>query len=134
MQTISVLIADDNEIIRAGVRQLLSRAPDFEVVGEAHNGREAIELASSLRPDVVLMDLRMPECDGASAARCILAEQPAVKIVVVTSDDSAYAERLAKAFGAVGVVAKDECVGSLIPKLRAVVDGTAQLTPSEDSS
>ncbi len=65
MQTTRVLLVDDNELIRAGVRQLLTRAPEFEVVGEAKNGRESVELSASLKPDVVLMDLRMPEIDGA---------------------------------------------------------------------
>lgn len=123
MQTTRVLLVDDNDIIRAGVGRLLSRAPEFEVIGEARDGREAVELASSLRPDVVLMDLRMPELDGASAARCILAAQPRTKIVVVTSDDSKHAEKLAKSIGAVAMVTKDECVTSLIPKLRSVAEG-----------
>lgn len=123
MPSIRVILADDNELIRAGVRQLLARAPEFEVVGEARNGREAIDLSLSLKPDLILMDLRMPECDGASATRRILDGHPRAKIVVVTSDDSGHGEKLARSAGAVATVTKDECVTALIPKLRMVVQG-----------
>jgi Response regulator containing a CheY-like receiver domain and an HTH DNA-binding domain len=133
MQTTRVLLVEDNDLIRAGVRQLLSRAPEFEIVAEAKNGREGVDLTISLKPDVVLMDLRMPEVDGASASRCILAAQPDVKIVMVTSDDSAHAERLAKSVGAVAMVTKDECATALIPKLRSVVGGDpANVAPAAE--
>lgn len=134
MQTTRVLLADDNEIIRAGVRQLLTRAPEFEIVGEARNGREAVDLSLMLRPDLILMDLRMPECDGASATRCILAAQPETKIVVITSDDSEHAEKLAQSVGAVATVTKDECVTALIPKLRSVVRGEKPLATADGVS
>ncbi len=133
MQTTRVLLADDNEIIRAGVRHLLARAPEFEIVGEARNGREAVDLSLMLKPDLILMDLRMPECDGASAARCILAAQPGTMIVVVTSDDSRHAEKLAQSAGAVAMVTKDECVTALIPKLRALLQGHRSLVPLGES-
>lgn len=120
-QTARVLLAEDNATIRAGLRELLARAPEFELVGEAKDGREAVELAASLHPDVVLLDLRMPDVDGAAAAAQISAFQPAPKIIIVTTDDSARAESVARSAGAAAIVTKDECVTALIPALRRVL-------------
>ncbi len=131
MQRTRVLVAEDNDIIRGGIRELLARAPEFDLVGEAQDGREAIELTATLQPDILLLDLRMPDVDGASAARQITANRPGSKIVVVTADDSAHAERLARSVGAVALVTKDECVTALIPTLRDVVAGKYPLaTPA----
>ena len=88
MASIKILIVDDHEVVRDGLSVMMEREEDFTVVGEARNGFEAVEKAKSLRPDVVLMDLRMPEMDGVEAMRQIRAEQGDVKFLVLTTYDS----------------------------------------------
>ena len=88
MPEIKILIVDDHEMVRKGLCVMMEREEDFTVVGEAQNGKEAVEMVSELRPDVVLMDLRMPEMDGVEAMRQIRAEQDDVKFLVLTTYDS----------------------------------------------
>jgi DNA-binding NarL/FixJ family response regulator len=99
---IRVLVVDDHLIVRKGIRALLGTEPDMEVVGEAADGREAVEQAARLRPDVILMDLVMPEVDGIAAIQQIVAGDPAARILVLTSfdaDDKVFASIRAGAMG-----------------------------------
>ena len=82
-----ILIADDHTIVREGLKQLLAAAGDLQVVGEARNGREAVEMTRRLKPDLVLMDLAMPEIDGLTATKLISAELPTVKVVILTASE-----------------------------------------------
>ncbi|MEV0056700.1 response regulator transcription factor [Saccharopolyspora shandongensis] len=110
---IRVLLADDEAMIRAGVRSILATDPEIDVVAEAEDGRQAIDLAAEHRPDVVLLDIRMPRLDGLAAAAELARAQPEVKVVVLTTFDED--EFVARALGDVGV--------------RAVADGAAYLSP-----
>ena len=95
---VRVVLADDQEMVRAGLRMLIDFQPDLEVVGEAADGLEAVEVVTRLRPDVVLMDVRMPRCDGIEAARRVLATVPDVAVVVLTTfdEDASLARRCAR--------------------------------------
>ena len=120
---VRVLLADDHTLFRQGLRQMLERWPEIEVVGEASNGAEAVDLATRLRPDVVLMDLNMPEMDGVEATRAISAQQPSVQVVVLTmypQDEHAF--EAVKA-GARGYLVKTIDVQDLVRGLRSVHRG-----------
>jgi len=93
---IRVLIADDQRVVREGLAMVLGLLPDVEVVGAAADGYEAVELAVTLRPDIVLMDLRMPRCDGAEATRLLREREPEVRVVVLTTyaDDRSVIDAL----------------------------------------
>jgi len=124
-----VLIADDHALFRDGVRSLLE-ARGLEVVGEARNGREAFDMARRLQPDIVLMDLAMPEVGGLDATRLISAEIPEVKVVVLTaSDEDADLFEAIKA-GAQGYLLKDLKADELIELLNGVSEGQPALTPA----
>jgi DNA-binding NarL/FixJ family response regulator len=125
-----ILLADDHPLVRRGLRAVLAGAPDVEVVGEAATGREAIALAAELTPDVILMDLQMPDLSGIEATRAILASQPDARILVVTlfqDDDSVF---LALRAGARGYVLKDADEDDLLSAIRAVAGGAAIFSPS----
>ena len=101
--TIRLLLVDDREIFRQGLAKLLSTKEDLEVIGQAHNGREGIVLAEDLQPDVILMDVRMPVCDGVTATREIHQRYPWIKIIVLTTfDDDEYIWQSLQS-GAIGV-------------------------------
>jgi DNA-binding NarL/FixJ family response regulator len=122
-----LLLADDHELVREGFHRMLVRAPDLEVVGEASNGREAVELCRSLKPDLVLMDVRMPELDGLEATRAIKAEQPEVSVLVVTTyENPDYLFEALKA-GAAGYVLKDAPMSRLVNAVRGVLNGESPL-------
>ena len=124
-----VLIADDHALFRDSLKSLLT-ARGHEVVGEARNGREAVELAKRVRPDVVLMDLTMPELDGLAATRLISADLPEVKVVVLTaSDDDANLFEAIKS-GAQGYLLKNLESGEFFALLEAVGEGEPALTPA----
>jgi two-component system response regulator NreC len=129
-EQISVLIADDHTIVRSGVRLLLEAEIDVNVVGEALNGREAIELAESLQPDIVLMDITMPEMDGLEATRQLKTRFPHINVLVLTmhrSDD--YFFEMLKA-GASGYILKGAKTSELINAIRIVQRGEVFLYPS----
>jgi len=124
-----ILIADDHSLFRDSLRSLLE-AQGYEVVGEARNGREAVELARRLRPEIVLMDLSMPEMDGLAATRVISAEGLEVKVVVLTaSDDDAHLFEAIKS-GAQGYLLKDLEASQFFTLLEGVERGEPALTPS----
>jgi DNA-binding NarL/FixJ family response regulator len=127
---IRVLIADDQGLVRGGFRMILDSQPDIEVVGEAGNGREAIELARELEPDVVLMDIRMPELDGLEATRRVLAVDGGPRVLIVTTFDADEYVYAAMRAGASGFVLKDLRPEGLAEAVRVVATGEALLAPA----
>jgi len=128
--SIRVLVADDQSMVRAGFRMLLSQEHDIEVVAEASNGREAIDKASRFHPTIVLMDIRMPELDGLQATRRILAKDDAARILILTTFDlDEYVYEALRA-GASGFVLKDDPPEQLLSAIRTVAGGDALLSPS----
>jgi DNA-binding NarL/FixJ family response regulator len=129
--TITVLIADDQALLRAGFRMILEAESDFEVVGEADDGARAVDVASRLNPDIVLMDVRMPELDGLEAARRLLnARDTTSKVVMLTTFDMDEYVYEALRIGASGFLLKDVPPEQLVTGLRAVAGGDALLAPS----
>jgi len=128
--TIRVLVVDDQAMVRAGFRMLLGDEPDIEVVGEASNGLDAVAQAARLHPQVVLMDIRMPELDGLEATRRIIGADPSARILVLTTfSTDEYVYRALRA-GASGFVLKDDPPEQLIAAVRTVAGGDALLSPS----
>jgi DNA-binding NarL/FixJ family response regulator len=129
--SLGVLIVDDQALVRAGFRMILEAEEDMEVVGEAADGREAVTEARRLRPDVVLMDVRMPDVDGIEATRRLLAEDgAAVKVVMLTTFDMDEYVYHALRAGASGFLLKDVPPEQLVDGIRAVAKGDALLAPS----
>jgi NarL family two-component system response regulator LiaR len=127
---ISVLIADDHPFVRHGLRTYLETLDDLEVVGEASDGAEAVELAGRLLPEVVLMDLVMPELDGVEATRAIRTASPATKVIVLTSFDDDEKVFPAIKAGAAGYLLKDVHPAELADAVRKASRGEALLAPS----
>lgn len=130
MNSISVLIADDHPLFRTGMRALLATAPDMEVVGQATTGEEAVVQADELRPDVVLMDLQMPEGSGIEATRGIMQDNPNAQVLIVTmfeDDDTVFAALRA---GARGYVLKDTDEEEMLRAIRAIAAGEAIFSPA----
>ncbi|WP_030434295.1 response regulator transcription factor [Actinoplanes subtropicus] len=128
--TISVLLADDQHLVRAGFRSLLRRDRDIAVVGEASTGDEAVRTARQLRPDVILMDIRMPGMDGITATKLILTELPATRIVILTTFETDEYVFAALAAGASGFLTKEIGPDRLREAVRVVAGGDALLSPS----
>jgi len=130
--TVSVVIADDQELIRTGFRLILAAEPDIDVVGEAATGDEAVTITHHLKPDVVLMDIRMPDLDGIEATRRILADarQPPTKVLILTTFDLDEYVYDALRAGASGFLLKDVPARQLASAVRTVGDGDALLSPS----
>lgn len=125
-----ILLADDHALVRQGFRALLATLPDFEVVGEAANGREALRLIRALAPDVVLMDISMPELNGLDATAHALRDRPQLKVIIVSMHATeAYVIEALRA-GAAGYLLKDADAGELERAIRAVAHGERYLTPS----
>src|ERR1700722_13543966 len=130
--TIRVLLADDQHLVRAGFRLILERQSDIEVVGEAADGAEAVSMTAALQPDVVLMDIRMPDIDGIQATRLILSrpESRNARILILTTFDlDEYVYEALKA-GAAGFLLKDVPPEQLTAAVHAVTSGNALLSPS----
>ena len=128
--TISVLIADDQALVRAGFRMIIEARDDLAVVGEAGDGDQAVRLAAQARPDVVLMDVRMPGTDGIEATRQIVATTPAAKVIILTTygiDRYAFSGLNA---GASGFLLKDVMPADLVAAIRTVAGGDAVIAPS----
>jgi DNA-binding NarL/FixJ family response regulator len=122
-QKISILIADDHSLMRMGLKAMLNIQGDMTVVGEASNGREAVLLAAELAPDVIIMDLMMPELDGAEAAQQILSAKNDAKIVILTSFNNSAALLRAIQHGVCGVQMKEDNEERLVDIVRRVVNG-----------
>jgi DNA-binding NarL/FixJ family response regulator len=130
--SLRVLIADDQQLIRDGFRMILAADPDIEIIGEASNGAQAVALARELRPDVVLMDIRMPELDGIEATRRILARDHDAKtnvLILTTFDLDEYVYDALRA-GASGFLLKDVPARQLVAAIRTIGEGDALLSPS----
>jgi DNA-binding NarL/FixJ family response regulator len=127
---IKVLLADDQALVRSGFRLILESKDDLEVVGEAANGREAIELTTTTSPDVLLMDIRMPELDGVEATRRILSGGSSARVLILTTFDlDEYVVRAIRA-GASGFLLKDAPPAQLVDAIRVVAAGDALLAPA----
>jgi DNA-binding NarL/FixJ family response regulator len=117
----SVLIADDNALIRQGLCELFSREPDFEVCGEAENGKQAIEEAQDLHPDLILLDLSMPVMNGLDAARALTRLMPELPIIMYSAFSDSFTHREARSAGVSALVSKSENTSILLGKARSLV-------------
>jgi len=128
--TISVVVADDQVLVRAGFRVLVDTAPDLRVVGEAGTGEEAVEVARRVRPDVVLMDIRMPKMDGIQATRRILGPGSTTRILILTTFDLDEYVFAALRAGASGFLLKDTPPADLLAAIRVIAVGEGLLAPT----
>jgi DNA-binding NarL/FixJ family response regulator len=127
---IRILVTDDHPVVRDGLRGAFTGEPDIEVVGEAASGLEALALVARHQPDVVLMDLRMPELDGVGAIRRLAVSYPAVRVLVLTTYDAEADVLPAIEAGATGYLLKDAPVADLLAAVRAAARGESVLAPS----
>ena len=127
--SIRILIADDHLIVREGLRLIMDTEPGFELVGEASDGAEAIKLAAELKPDIILMDLRMPRVDGLTAIERLQVEQPQIAIVILTTFNEDELMRRGLQAGARGYLLKDTDRNTLFNTIRAAARGETLLQP-----
>ena len=129
MSTITVILAEDHQIVREGLRAMLNLEPDIKVVGEAENGRQAVELVSKLRPEVIVMDIAMPLLNGMEATRQILLASPGAKVLILSAhSDDAYVS-MVMAIGASGYLIKQTAAHVLPQAIRAVHQGKTYFSP-----
>jgi two-component system nitrate/nitrite response regulator NarL len=128
MQTLRILLVDDHLLFRKGLARLLDTQPDFEVVGEATDGLEAVEQARSLQPDLILMDISMPNCDGFEATRRIKAQTPEIQVVMLTVSEDESDLAAAVRCGADGYLLKDLMPEILFQQLRGLASGEAPIS------
>jgi DNA-binding NarL/FixJ family response regulator len=130
MKQIRILLADDHAVVRRGFQMILAEQPDMEVVGEAGNGREALELAAKLKPDVVVMDVAMPELNGIEATRRMADNAPHARVLALSMHkDSVYVREILRA-GARGYLLKDAAPADLVSAVRAIAAGEGYLSPA----
>jgi two-component system response regulator NreC len=130
VKQLRVLLADDHTLIRAGLRLVAAQQPDFTVVGEAENGRQAVAMAESLKPDVVVLDIGMPELNGIEACRQIRESQPQIEVVMLSMhSDEGYVLRSLKA-GARAYLLKDSAEADLARAIRAAAEGKSFFSPA----
>jgi two-component system, NarL family, response regulator NreC len=129
MKKLRILLADDHVVMRSGLRALLERQPNLEVVGETENGRSTVELVASLKPDVVVMDIGMPILNGIEATKTIVTEQPATAVIILSMHaDESYVMRALKA-GARGYLLKDSAPADLLTAIQAVSQNKSFFSP-----
>ena len=128
-QTIQVMLVDDHNVVRSGMATFLRAYEDLELVGEAKNGLEAYQLCQETNPDVILMDLMMPEMDGIAATRAILADYPDIKIVAMTSFEEEELVQGVLAAGAISYLLKNVTADELAKAIRDAVSGKSTLSP-----
>lgn len=127
---ITILLADDHSVVRQGFRRILESQPDMEIVGEASNGREAIERATTLSPDVVVMDVAMPELNGIEATRRLMESSPRTRVLALSMHkDAVYVREILRA-GARGYLLKDAIDADLLAAVRAIARGEGYLSPA----
>jgi two-component system, NarL family, response regulator NreC len=130
MKRIRILLADDHAVVRQGFKMILAAQPDMEIAGEAGNGREAVELAEKLRPDVAVMDVAMPELNGIEATRRLAQSAPHTRVLALSMHkDSVYVREILRA-GARGYLLKDSPAGDLVAAVRAIAAGEGYLSPA----
>ena len=129
MKPVSVLLVDDHALIRRGLTDLIRYESDLNVAGEASNGQEAVEAARKLNPDIIVMDLMMPEMDGVEATRCIKAERPDSRILILTTFGTSADVARAMAAGASGAIMKDAETDDQLAAIRAVAAGGKAFSP-----
>jgi two-component system response regulator NreC len=128
-EKIHILLADDHAVVRQGFKMILAAQPDMEIVGEAGNGREAVELAGTLQPDVIVMDVAMPELNGIEATRRLADTSPRTRVLALSMHkDSVYVREILRA-GARGYLLKDSIASDLLAAVRAVARGEGYLSP-----
>jgi two-component system response regulator NreC len=130
MEKIRILLADDHAILRDGIRALLKDEPGLEVIGEAENGLEVVQMTDQLRPDIVIMDIGMPRLNGLEATRQILSLSPTTRVLILTMHDNEEYIRQVLAAGALGYILKDAAARELIQAIKIVHRGEAVLSPA----
>jgi len=134
MKRIRILLADDHAVVRQGFKMILAEQPDMEISGEAANGREAVEMAEKIKPDVVVMDVAMPELNGIEATRRLAASTPHTRVLALSMHkDSVYVREILRA-GARGYLLKDSPAQDMLAAVRAVAGGEGYISPAVSSA